>query len=220
MREPPKPSRTPPIRRGLVAAGIALVVLALVALGSGEIESIRAKAASDKILSRIDEQRPEAFSAPMSSDASVVGDAVVLENEGLHPGRDEQIMPVELVDGHDYIGSVIVPTIGLNLPVAAEVDAESLRLSPCRYGGSYHTDDLVIIGEGYSSHFGSLAEVGIRDEVRFVAMDGALYRYVVSNVETARKVEEIGAIIDDWDLALFRYNVDGTCCIVRCVRTG
>lgn len=48
-------------------------------------------------------------------------------------------------------------------------------------------------------------------------MDGVLYRYVVSNVETDR-MEDITAIMDDWDLTLFTFNADGSCCVVRCVR--
>ena len=48
-------------------------------------------------------------------------------------------------------------------------------------------------------------------------MEGVLYRYVVSNVETDR-MEDITAIMDDWDLTLFTFNADGSRCVVRCVR--
>ena len=93
----------------------------------------------------------------------------------------------------------------------------TLRISPCRFEGSYVTNDIVICGEGYARHFGSIGSLGIRDEVRLQTVDGVLYRYVVSNVETDR-MEDITAIMDDWDLTLFTFNADGSCCVVRCVR--
>lgn len=75
----------------------------------------------------------------------------------------------------------------------------------------------MICGEGYARHFGSIGSLGIHDEVRLQTVDGVLYRYVVSNVETDR-MEDITAIMDDWDLTPFTFNADGSCCVVRCVR--
>jgi hypothetical protein len=51
--------------------------------------------------------------------------------------------------------------------------------------------------------------VGIKDEVRLASVDGVMHRYIVSNVETIR-LEDIDKIYDDWDLALFTFNADGT----------
>lgn len=187
----------------LLTLGVTLVCVAVVLFASGEVESVRAGRASASILLQLDEVRPQAHEprAP------------------LLPGASDGSMPVQSIGAHDYVGSLTIPSLGINLPVAATTSDECLLDSPCRYNGSYLNDDLIICGEGYRTHFGSLGSVGIRDEVLFVAADGALHSYMVSNVETAT-LEGIGSVADDWDLTLFTFDGNGTCCVVRCVRAG
>lgn len=185
----------------LLIVGVALVCVAVALFASGEIEDLRAQRASDSILMQLDEVRPEVREVPVS----------------YLVGAGDGAMPVEWVDQYDYVGSIVIPSLGIDLPVSAETDDNRLRDSPCRYGGSYLNDDFVICGEGYGSHFGSLGSVGIGDEVYFVAVDGTLHRYVVGNVETD-DLEDINAVEDDWDLTLFTFTDDDACLVVRCVR--
>ena len=132
-------------------------------------------------------------------------------------GRKQDTMPTQIVDGYEYIGSLNIAAIDLSLPVAADMNSELLKISPCRYQGSYLTSDLIVCGQGYASHFGSIGTLGIRDTVQFVAADGATYEYIVSNIETDEQ-DEIDKILHDWDLTLFTFNADNTCLVVRCVR--
>lgn len=205
--------------RGLIALGVLLIAVAVALATSGVFDNLRAQNDSNWILSNLDQKRPEPYAVDPPSGLEKVGDSGIVvpqDSAGLNH-EDDTGMPIERVGDYDYVGSLAIPTLGIYLPVASQTDDARLRMSPCVYSGSYLFDDLVICGEGYASHFGSLGSVGIRDEVRFVATDGAMYRYVVSNVETD-KIDDIGSIMDDWDLTIFTFNADDTCCVVRCVR--
>lgn len=206
--------------RGLILLGAVLICAAVVLMVSGAFDSLRAQAASSAVLLTLDQRRPESYAVDSPSGLERIGDSGVMapQNPVASEQDSDQGMPIERIGEYDYVGSIAIPTLGIYLPVAAQTNDARLRISPCLYSGSYLTDDLVICGEGYSSHFGSLGSVGIRDEVRFVAADGAMYRYVVSNVETD-KLDDMGSIMDDWDLTIFTFNADGTCCVVRCIRT-
>ena len=184
--------------RVLIALGIALMCVALTLLVRDEMEDRWAQQASAQVLGSLEEVRPQLHEADPASNEPTV---------------------VECIGDYDYMGPVIIPTVGVDLPVADETSDDRLRISPCRYAGGIGTDDLIVCGEGYRSHFGRLGSVGIRDEVWFVTVDGALRRYVVSNVERDA-LKDIDAVLDEWDLTLFTFNQDGTCCVVRCVRAA
>ena len=184
-----------------VVLGCAFVAVVVALLLSRGWAGMRAGQSSDEVLAHLHEHMPS---------TSVEAPKTTLPS-------DSNSMPALDVGGNAYIGSLAIPSLDLDLPIAATCTDELLRISPCRFEGSYVTNDIVICGEGYARHFGSIGSLGIRDEVRLQTVDGVLYRYVVSNVETDR-MEDITAIMDDWDLTLFTFNADGSCCVVRCVR--
>ena len=101
-------------------------------------------------------------------------------------------------------------------------DYERLKISPCRYTGSYFTDDMVICAHNYAQHFGSIRWMDIGDDIYFITVEGKVYHYQVSNLETVRPTaieEMIDSREADWNLTLFTCNADGqTRCAVRCVR--
>lgn len=187
----------------LVAGTVLLGVIAILLLGRG-CESLHASKSSSDVLVEVTEQIP----VTNHEDTEIAWD----------DEQDERTMPTVCVGDYGYIGTLTLPTIDVEVPIASECDDARLRVSPCRYAGNYYLDDLVICGQGYSGHFGLIGSLGIRDEVRLLAVDGTLYRYVVSNVETDH-LEDIDAIIDDWDLTLFTFNADDTCLVIRCIRT-
>ncbi len=148
------------------------------------------------------------------------------EEEPLFPLRDPLIveevipeMPVEEIDGYRYIGVLEIPGLDLSLPVMEEWDETRLKISPCRYAGSYYTDDLVICGHNYAAHFSPIKWIDIGERVIFRAVDGIEYPYIVTNREVLRPVQvedmiESGA---DWDLTMFTCTTGGqTRCAVRC----
>lgn len=94
-------------------------------------------------------------------------------------------MPTVQIDGYDYIGTLSVPALELELPVMAEWDYERLRIAPCRELGSTRTDDLVIAAHNYDSHFGRLHTLSAGDTVLFTDPEGNRISYVVVEVWTA-----------------------------------
>ena len=77
-------------------------------------------------------------------------------------------MPAETINGYDYIGVLEIPALNLTLPIMADWDYDRLKIAPCRQFGSVETNDLVIAGHNYKTHFGYLdqLQVGTRELYR------------------------------------------------------
>lgn len=139
-------------------------------------------------------------------------------------------MPVEMIDGYEYIGVLEIPSEGLSLPVMNEWDYTRLKISPCRFTGTYYSDDLVICAHNYMRHLGPLLQIGIGEDIYFTSVDGLTIHYIVTNRETVEPtaVEQMientsnsGTSLLDWDLTLFTCNLGGqTRCAVRCSRAA
>ena len=139
-------------------------------------------------------------------------------------------MPVEVIDGYEYIGVLEIPSEGLSLPVMKEWDYTRLKISPCRFTGSYYSDDHVICAHKYMKHLGPLLQIGIGEDIYFTNVDGLSIRYIVTNRETVEPtaVEQMientsnsETSLLDWDLTLFTCNLGGqTRCAVRCSRAA
>ena len=139
-------------------------------------------------------------------------------------------MPVEVIDGYEYIGVLEISSEGLSLPVMKEWDYTRLKISPCRFTGSYYSDDLVICAHNYMRHLGPLLQIGIGEDIYFTNVDGLSIRYIVTNRETVEPtaVEQMientsnsETSLLDWDLTLFTCNLGGqTRCAVRCSRAA
>lgn len=194
----------------LMILGAVLICSALSLLGYNRWDSDRAGAASETVL--------ESVSAAIEE---TVGE------DGLSEALPLQIveyreMTVVNIDGNDYIGYVSIPSIGLNLPVMSEWSYPGLKIAPGRFSGSTYSADLVICGHNYARHFSPIKWLDIGTEVDFTDMDGIVWRYTVSAIETLQptQVEEMSTKQegDDWDLTLFTCNTGGqTRCAVRCI---
>ncbi len=121
------------------------------------------------------------------------------------------------VGGERYIGYLSLPALGLSLPVMSDCDDTRLKISPCRYSGSVQSNDLVIAGHNYTSHFGRLGSLEIGDQVVFTDAEGKAFSYTVAEMEQlgADDVEEMKNSV--WDLTLFTCTVSGKARVtVRC----
>ena len=116
---------------------------------------------------------------------------------------DTSELPVEIVNGYEYIGYVEIPLLELKLPVMSEWSYEQLRISPCRQSGSSYTDDLVIAAHNYSTHFGRLKELSIGDAVIFTDMDGVVNTYCVKKLETVAPDDVDTVLNSGFDLVLY-----------------
>lgn len=134
-------------------------------------------------------------------------------------------MPLVTLDGVEYIGTISIPVAGLVLPVQYNYTFDALKNSPCRYYGSYMTNDLVICAHNSSKHFGPIRWLEPGDDVYLRTVEGVQIHYTVLGLEKLQP-EEIERMVStengklgSWDLTLFTCYVGGqTRCAVRCVR--
>lgn len=125
------------------------------------------------------------------------------------------------IDGMNFLGILSVPSKNLELPILADYSYELLDTAPCRYSGSYDSDDLVIGGHNYRSHFSKLKSIKNGEEIFFTSFNGTVYKYSVLRVEILEpaQIEDLinKQITDDWDLTLFTCTSSGAArCVIRC----
>lgn len=184
----------------LITIGLLLIAAAFILVLYNIWDANRAKKASDQIVKNLEDGIPD--------------------NQQDFPYDGE--MPTIEIDGYSYIGILDIPDLDLHLPVMADWDYKRLKISPCRYSGSYFMDDMVICAHNYAKHFSPIKWIDIGSEVYFTNVNGQVYHYQVSNRETIQPtaVEDmIDNTKEDWDLTLFTCNTNGrTRCAVRCIK--
>lgn len=112
-------------------------------------------------------------------------------------------MPVENVDGIDYIGVLSIPALELELPICSQWNYKSLKTAPCRYSGSAYMGDMVICAHNFRRHFGGLKNLHTGDEVIFTDVDGNEFRYQVAALDLLAPTDIEGMTSGDWALTLF-----------------
>ena len=201
----------------MITMGLFLFVAALALVLYNVWDGKRAERASTAIVEELEKVIPDKVEEPEE----------VIVPEGLEPEIDPT-MPTEMIDGYAYIGTLKIPALGLNLPVMAECDYTRLKISPCVFSGSYKTSDLVICAHNYARHFSPVKWIDLGADVYLTTVDGVMYSYKVSNIETVQPmaVDQMiknshndKTVSNDWDMTLFTCNTGGqTRCAVRCIR--
>lgn len=168
------------------------------------------------------------------SSARVVEQLEVYESEGFGSASEsledtllaqsispDTPMPTELIDGNLYIGTLRIPSLGLELPVITNCTDSRLRMAPCRFAGSAYSDDMVIAAHSYASHFGKLKTISYGAEVSFTDVRGNLFVYEVASIEELGPHDVTEMIDSEWDLTLFTCTFDGSTRVtVRCERSS
>ncbi|MGN0405710.1 MAG: sortase [Bariatricus sp.] len=130
-------------------------------------------------------------------------------------------MPVQRMDGVEYIGVLQIPSLNLELPVISSLSYPNLKIAPCRFEGSAYKDDLIIAAHNYVSFFGNLGKLQVGDPVIFEDVDGNEFVYEVAELEVlqAAAVEEM--MSGEWDLTLFTCTLSGQSrTTIRCLRVN
>ncbi len=211
-----------PIKRNIfIVSGIVLIAAGCALTAYNVSEDYRASSASADVLSKMDEQR-QAMSSKIDEETTgsseVLPDVFESEPDESYIDPNTPMATVE-VDGYLYIGTLVMPPLEIELPVADDWDYTRMNISPCRYSGSYYSNDLVICAHNYSSHFRDIGSLQVGDDVIFIDVLGNEMHYKVGLVETlgATAVEEMTS--SDWDLSLFTCNYSGMARVtVRCER--
>ena len=132
----------------------------------------------------------------------------------------ENSMVTYEIDGTAFVGMLSIPSLGLDLPVAADWSEDQLKKTVCRYYGSSDDENLVICGHSYKGHFGRLQTLHAGDEVSFTDVDGSQHIYSVRKIETLESDEIKKMIQSDFDLTLFTCTFGGGERIaIRCEKT-
>ena len=128
-------------------------------------------------------------------------------------------MPTIKIDGRSYIGTLELPSLGMEFPIISRWSYSALRVSPCRYTGSAYTDDLVLAAHNYNSHFGRLRELHTGDSLFFTDADGNRFAYTVAAKEVLPPTAVEEMTDSGYPLTLFTCTPSGTARItIRCVR--
>ena len=211
--------------RVLILLGVLLILGALGLVGYNLLATEQAEVESAAVLRQLGAIQLEANpGTPMEQDApapespsqSREPEETAVPDYLLDPTRE---MPTVEIDGVKYVGTLQIPSIEIELPIAAEWSYAKLRIAPCRYSGTAYQDDLVLCAHNYTSHFGKIGNLRVGAEVRFTDMDGNLFRYEVASVEVLRPTAVDAMVDSPYPLSLFTCTIGNrTRLTVRCDR--
>ena len=201
----------------ITAVGTLLMLAACVVYAYARWDDHRAAASAGAALLAIEARLSEdEETAPADDDTAGAAARGEPEEADAAPAYTETTVEI---DGVRYLGTIHFPRRGVSLPVIADWDFDSLRVAPVRYAGSVATDDLVIAGHNYSTHFSVLHQVAIDEEIIFTDAAGREIRYVVRETEVLEPTAVEEMVTGDWDLTLFTCTFGGkTRRAVRCER--
>ncbi len=203
-----------------ILLGLLLVAAALFLTGFNMYESYRAEKSAVEARDRLAALIPEPetiLPPPLPGEETEETEPIIeIPDYILNPEMD--MASVE-VNGVDYVGTISMPTLKLELPVIKNLTTANLRLAPCRYSGTSYSGNFVIAGHNYLTHFGPISRLKQGDEVTFTDVDGNVFKYAVVDKETLAGDEVEEMVTDEYDLTLFTCTLDGANRItIRCDR--
>ena len=198
--------------RFLILTGLLLVAAALFLAAYNLYDEARAKRSATEIMASLDADipgvlSPEPYEITEETNTAALLEEVEIPDYLLNPDME---MPVENIDGIDYIGVLRIPTLELELPIISEWSYQKLKIAPCRYSGSAYQDDLIIAAHNYNSHFGNLKNLREGDTATFTDMDGNVFTYEMVELEILQPTDIEGMESGEWDLTLFTCTIGGS----------
>lgn len=188
----------------MITIGLLLIAAALFLVSYNLYDELRAEQSARQAVTQLDAYLPAeaAPEAPLDS----AGDRTVIPDYVLSPNME---MPVETINGIDFIGVLRIPALELELPIISEWNYPNLKTAPCRYSGSAYLNNLIICGHNYTSHFGTLKNLWEGDIATFTDIDGNVFIYKMVERETLNPTDIEGMESGNWDLTLFTCTVGG-----------
>ena len=182
----------------LITIGLLLIAAALFLASYNLYDELRAEQAARQMVNKLEASTNQ---EPLASD-----ERTVIPDYVLSPNME---MPVETINGIDFIGVLRIPALELELPIISEWNYPNLKTAPCRYSGSAYLNNLIICGHNYTSHFGTLKNLWEGDIATFTDMDGNVFIYKMVERETLNPTDIEGMKSGNWDLTLFTCTVGG-----------
>ena len=125
------------------------------------------------------------------------------------------------INGDEFIGTITIPSINLELPVLSKFSNSNLKKAPCRYYGNLFTNDLIICAHAYETFFANLNKLKQNDLIIFTDVDGNVYTYEVLEVEVLKETDVDKMVNNEFDLTLYTCTYDNTGRVtVRCNRVN
>lgn len=142
------------------------------------------------------------------------------KEETLTETTQSEKLTIVTVNGYDYIGTLTIPVLELELPIQSDWSEEKLEISPCRHFGSPQNDDFVIAAHNYVNHFAYLYKLNPGDLVSFKDMNGWMTEYAVDHLESLNPTDVDAVQNSGYDLVLYTctYGSEGRW-VVFCNRT-
>ena len=178
--------------------GLLLIAAALFLSAYNEMESHEARNSAQQVIAQMCQTLPTETAA--ETEAPAVPEYLL---------DAEREMPVQTINGRDYIGVLTIPSLELELPVLSQWDYPALKVAPCRYSGSLYQDNLIICAHNYASHFGKLKNLRVGDTAIFTDMDENVVSFQLAAQETIQPEDLEAMEAGDWDLTLFTCTVGG-----------
>ena len=188
----------------LITIGLLLIAAALFLVSYNLYDELRAEQSARQAVTQLDAYLPAEAAPEAPSDSA--RDRTVIPDYVLSPNME---MPVETINGIDFIGVLRIPALELELPIISEWNYPNLKTAPCRYSGSAYLNNLIICGHNYTSHFGTLKNLWEGDIATFTDIDGNVFIYKMVERETLNPTDIEGMESGNWDLTLFTCTVGG-----------
>lgn len=184
----------------LLILGAVLVLAAVVRLGLHAWEAEQAGQAAQEALEAIQQTEPSLQqSAEETSPQTTVPTG---------PSEPESLEIFEL-EGDDYIGWITAPGYDRELPIMHQIQEDRLKKAPCLEKGSPITDDAVISGHNYRSHFLFLHSIQPGEEIWFTHLNGFRVEYTVTRCDLVDPTDLAAVLKADHDLVLYTCTSDG-----------
>ena len=197
-----------------ILLGILLIVISMGMMAY----NLRTAETAGKNIEKASEQLIKAIPATPTELANVPEGEVVYSDHILNPNMD---MPVHFLEGHNYIGIIEIPQLGVKLPVQEDWSYPDLKVSPCRYEGSVYLDNMVICGHSSKTHFRYIRTLKAGEAVIFTDTDGNRFEYKVRELEILKADDTERMVNGDWDLTLFTCTPGGVSrATLRCDRVS
>ncbi len=184
-------------------SGITLLLAALFLCIYNIHEDEKGGEQAQNILTVIRSELPETTEAPTEKQYDLFAE------------YETETLPTEAVleiDDAVYIGVISIPELAIELPVMNEWSYPNLKISPCRYQGSYLENNMIIAAHNYRSHFGRIGELHSGSEIIFTDISGKVRHYEVNNIENINGTDieamNFGSA-ESWDLTLFTCTLSG-----------
>ena len=196
----------------MITIGLLLIAAALFLVSYNLYDELRAEQSARQAVTQLDAYLPAEAAPEAPSDSAGVQEPLVSDERTVIPDyvlSPNMEMPVETINGIDFIGVLRIPALELELPIISEWNYPNLKTAPCRYSGSAYLNNLIICGHNYTSHFGTLKNLWEGDIATFTDMDGNVFTYKMVERETLNPTDIEGMESGNWDLTLFTCTVGG-----------